>query len=100
MRTNGFRTLFIQTESDVIRIKIDFSLLFSELSSKLKSEKLRDADMTVITLKKNETQQITEKKVRYAEKQRKGLDTKKYCGKIELKEDPLAYQRRIRDEWN
>jgi len=56
--------------------------------------------MTVITLKKNETPQITEKKVRHAEKQHKGLNAKKYCGKIKLKEDPLTYQRRIRDEWN
>jgi len=83
-----------------MRIKTDFSLFFSELSSKLKSEKLKDTDMTVITLKKNETQQIAEKKVRNAEKQRKGLNTKKYCGKICLKEEPITYQRRIRDEWN
>ncbi len=75
-------------------------MLFSELSSKLKLEKLRDTYMTVITLKKNETQQIAEKKVRRAEKQRKGLNAKKYCGKICLKEDPITYQRRIRDEWN
>ena len=56
--------------------------------------------MTVITLKKNETKQITEKKVRHAENQRKGLNAKQYCGKICLKEDPLTYQQRIRDEWN
>ena len=56
--------------------------------------------MTVITLKKNEIKKITEKKVRHAEKQRKGLNAKQYCGKIRLKEDPLTYQRRIRDEWN
>ena len=97
---SGFCILFIQTESDVTRTKTYFSLLFSELYSKLKSEKLRDTDMTVITLKKNETKQITEKKVRHAEKQRKGLNAKQYCGKICLKEDPLTYQRRIRDEWN
>lgn len=29
----------------------------------------------------------------------KGVDTKKYCGAIKLKEDPLVIQQNIRDEW-
>jgi hypothetical protein len=29
----------------------------------------------------------------------KGVDTKKYCGTIKLKGDPLVIQRRIRREW-
>lgn len=29
----------------------------------------------------------------------KGVDTKKYCGLIELKEDALKIQKRLRDEW-
>jgi hypothetical protein len=29
----------------------------------------------------------------------KGVDTKKYCGVIKLKEDPLAIQKKMRDEW-
>ncbi len=29
----------------------------------------------------------------------KGVDTRKYCGVIKLKEDPLAIQKRLRDEW-
>lgn len=29
----------------------------------------------------------------------KGVDTKKFCGVIKLKEDPLAVQKRLRDEW-
>ncbi len=29
----------------------------------------------------------------------KGVDTKKYCGTLKLKEDPLAIQKRLRDEW-
>lgn len=29
----------------------------------------------------------------------KGVDTRKYCGIIKLKEDPLIIQRRMRDEW-
>lgn len=30
---------------------------------------------------------------------RKKLDTRKYCGVIKLKEDPLAIQKKLRDEW-
>ena len=29
----------------------------------------------------------------------KGIDTKKYSGKIHLKEDPLQVQKKLRDEW-
>ncbi|HEX8314510.1 MAG TPA: hypothetical protein VF609_05945 [Flavisolibacter sp.] len=29
----------------------------------------------------------------------KVVDTKKFCGVIRLKEDPLAIQKRLRDEW-
>jgi hypothetical protein len=29
----------------------------------------------------------------------KGVNTKKYCGTIKLKEDPLAIQKQMRDEW-
>jgi len=29
----------------------------------------------------------------------KGVDTKKYCGTVKLKEDPLVIQKRMRDEW-
>ncbi len=32
-------------------------------------------------------------------KLKKGVNTKKYSGKIKLKEDPLAIQKRLRDEW-
>ena len=30
---------------------------------------------------------------------RKKLDAKKYCGVIKLREDPLAIQKKLRDEW-
>jgi hypothetical protein len=30
---------------------------------------------------------------------RKKLDAQKYCGVIKLKEDPLAIQKKLRDEW-
>jgi hypothetical protein len=29
----------------------------------------------------------------------KGVNTKKYCGTIKLREDPLAIQKKMRDEW-
>jgi hypothetical protein len=29
----------------------------------------------------------------------KGVDTRKYCGVIKLKKDPLAIQKGLRDEW-
>jgi hypothetical protein len=29
----------------------------------------------------------------------KGVDTKKFCGVIKLKEDPMAIQKRLRNEW-
>jgi hypothetical protein len=29
----------------------------------------------------------------------KGLDAKKYCGKLSLDMDPLNYQKKSRDEW-
>jgi hypothetical protein len=28
-----------------------------------------------------------------------GVDTLKYCGTIKLKEDPLAIQKKLRNEW-
>lgn len=29
----------------------------------------------------------------------KGVNTKKYCGTVKLKEDPLEIQKQMRDEW-
>lgn len=29
----------------------------------------------------------------------KGVDTKKYCGTVKLKEKPLAIQEKMRNEW-
>ena len=31
--------------------------------------------------------------------QKEGVDTRKHCGVIRLKEDPLTIQKRMRDEW-
>lgn len=30
----------------------------------------------------------------------KVLKAAKYCGILQLKEEPLSYQKRVRDEWN
>jgi len=32
-------------------------------------------------------------------KQAKGMDAYKYCGTVKFKEDGLALQKRLRDEW-
>jgi len=32
-------------------------------------------------------------------KARKGIDVKKYCGVLNLKEDPLELQKKWRNEW-
>ena len=29
----------------------------------------------------------------------KGVNTKKYCGTVKLKEDPLEIQKQLRNEW-
>ena len=36
---------------------------------------------------------------KFLENAKPAIDMSKYCGVIELEEDPLEYQRRIRDEW-
>ena len=52
----------------------------------------------VVVLKKGaskkEMQTITKKL-----KKNTGVNTKKYCGTISLKEDPIAIQKQMRDEW-
>ena len=52
----------------------------------------------VLVLKKGATKKemlTLEKKL---EKPR-GIDTRKYCGVIKLKNDPLEIQKQMRDEW-
>jgi len=53
--------------------------------------------MNVIRIKRSEKKSSYQKKLRLLKS--KGLDAKKYCGKISLKEDPREIQRRLRDEW-
>ncbi len=35
----------------------------------------------------------------HAKKRRKYIDLEKYCGVLELKEDPMNLQKQWRDEW-
>ena len=55
--------------------------------------------MSVIILKTDEKKNVARKIMSRLEAE-KGLEAKKYCGKIELSDDPLQYQKKIRDEWN
>ncbi len=55
----------------------------------------------VLVLKKGaskEEMEAIEKKL-YSKKHVKGFNAKKYNGILKLKEDPLAIQKRLRDEW-
>ncbi len=55
----------------------------------------------VLVLKKGASKKeidAIEKKL-YKKKPSKGFNAKKYNGILKLKEDPLAIQKRLRDEW-
>lgn len=56
--------------------------------------------MTKIVLKKEESLEEQKRKLHALQKKSKGLDAKRYSGIINLKEDPLKYQKRIRKEWD
>ncbi len=52
----------------------------------------------ILILKKGASKEEMEKihaKLHYVN----GVNTKKYCGTIKLKTDPLAIQKQMRDEW-
>lgn len=54
----------------------------------------------VLVLKKGASRREIEALRRKLERRSaKGVDTKKYCGVIRLKEDPLQMQQKMRDEW-
>jgi len=53
--------------------------------------------MKTITIRKEDQRQTYIRKLNQIIL--KGLDTKKYCGKLEIKEEPLKIQRRLRNEW-
>lgn len=54
----------------------------------------------VITLKKEESIKQLRAKLQAAQKNNNGIVAKEYTGTISLKEDPVKYQKRVRDEWN
>src|SRR5882672_9530240 len=58
---------------------------------------VKDCGM-VITIKKGDSKKTIEKKLSKLPK-KKGFQAYKYLGKIKFDEDPVAIQRRLRDEW-
>jgi hypothetical protein len=53
----------------------------------------------VIKLKKDESIKELKAKLKNAQKNMMGIDAKKYSGVIKLKEDPVKYQKKMRNEW-
>jgi hypothetical protein len=56
--------------------------------------------MGSITIKKSDDIIKIRKKMQKNLKSVKAFNAYKYIGKLRLKEDPLAYQKRVRKEWN
>ena len=55
--------------------------------------------MSVIILKKGEKKATHHRKLSGLKNQLKVLDAYKYLGKIQWPDDPLQYQKRIRNDW-
>ena len=53
----------------------------------------------VTTIKKGTTREKIRDVLKKRKAKTKGLDLKKYCGSISLKEDPLEMQKKWRNEW-
>jgi hypothetical protein len=53
--------------------------------------------MKIITIKKNDKKKLYLKELQKLAMP--GLDVKKYSGKINISEDALLIQKRLRDEW-
>jgi hypothetical protein len=53
--------------------------------------------MTEIKNKKKESHITRIRKIKNSKQE--GVDTLKYCGTVKLKEDPLAIQKKLRNEW-
>jgi len=54
----------------------------------------------VIKLNKSETIEQLKSKLKTFQENIKGLNAQKYSGSIKIEEDPVKYQKRLRDEWN
>ncbi|MFC2088810.1 hypothetical protein ACFLSX_04345 [Calditrichota bacterium] len=53
--------------------------------------------MKTIIIKKNEKRTTYQRKLKQIKSN--GIDAYRYCGKIDIDEDPLLTQRKLRDEW-
>ena len=56
--------------------------------------------MGTVTIRKNEDILEIKSKIQSDLQNIKAFSAKRYSGKLKLKEDPLAYQKRVRKEWN
>lgn len=54
----------------------------------------------VINLGKDENIEQLRKKLQRAKKNINGINTERYSGTITLKEDPLVFQKNMRNEWS
>lgn len=61
----------------------------------------RNTKIMVTIIKRGSTKEEIKAKLEShnKEKKQKGIDLNKYCGSINLKEDPLKLQKQWRDEW-
>lgn len=55
--------------------------------------------MVVVLKPDADKQEIERLRKRLEIKKPKGVDTRKFCGILELNEDPLIIQKKMRDEW-
>jgi hypothetical protein len=53
----------------------------------------------VVVLKKGMKKEDIEKLLKKTKRKTKGFNSKKHCGIISIKEDPVEIQRKMRDEW-
>lgn len=53
----------------------------------------------MVTIIKKGADKLTIKKALEKIKNKKGLDAKKHCGVLNIDEDALEIQKRLRDEW-
>jgi hypothetical protein len=60
---------------------------------------MKDMNRMVIEIEKKYHKGKVDKELRQL-KSRKLFDAKHFAGRISWKEDPLAYQKRVRDEWD
>ncbi|KAF0139236.1 MAG: hypothetical protein FD143_3574 [Ignavibacteria bacterium] len=55
--------------------------------------------MVTVIKKGMREKEINSLLIKHGNKKKKKIDLKKYCGIIQLKEDPIKLQKELRDEW-